>query len=133
MVTIRNVGTVIALSASAPSLFRRPSCIPSTQTPAPTAMRTNVTTSLSPVSGQSRRIVTATVTATESPDRLHASSVRSRARPGSLALPSYAGSLLFNVWADSYFEPMRARTTAITATKPMPTESTSGIGERGNG
>ena len=32
-----------------------------------------------------------------------------------------------------YFEPMRARTTAMTATNPMPMESTSGIGERGNG
>jgi len=32
-----------------------------------------------------------------------------------------------------YFEPMRARTTAMTATDPMPMESTSGIGERGNG
>jgi hypothetical protein len=31
---------------------------------------------LSPLNGQSRRSVTATVTATESPDRLHASSVR---------------------------------------------------------
>jgi len=32
-----------------------------------------------------------------------------------------------------YFEPMRARTTAMTATNPIPMESTSGIGERGNG
>jgi len=35
--------------------------------------------------------------------------------------------------ADSYFDPMRARTTAMTATNAMPMESTSGIGERGNG
>jgi len=97
MVTIRHVDGVIAPPASAPSPLRRPSCIPSTQTMAPTAMRTKATTALSPVSGQSRRSVTATVTATESPDRLHASSVRSRARPASLAPPSDAGSALFNV------------------------------------
>jgi hypothetical protein len=63
---------------------------------APTAMRINATTDLSPVSGQSRRRVTATVTATESPDRLHASSVRSRARPGSLASSPCVESELFN-------------------------------------
>jgi hypothetical protein len=67
---------------------------------APTAIRTNATTALSPVSGQSRRRVTATVTATESPDRLHASSVRSRARPGSLGPPSYSGSLVCKASVD---------------------------------
>jgi hypothetical protein len=89
MVTIRYVvNGVAAPPASALSPFRRPSCIPSTQMTAPTAIRANATTAFPPVSGQSRRRVTAMVTATESPDRLHASSVRSRARPGSLGPPS---------------------------------------------
>ena len=133
MVTIRQVEVVSATPASTLSLLRRPSCIPSTQMMPPMAMRTNATIVLSPVSGQSRRRVTATVTATESPDRLQASSVRSRARPGSLPPPSSTLSTLSNVSVESYFEPMRARTTAMTATAPTPIESTSGIGERGRG
>src|ERR1039457_1319034 len=33
----------------------------------------------------------------------------------------------------AYHDPMRARMTAITATTPIPNESTRGIGERGSG
>jgi hypothetical protein len=85
MVNIRHVDAAAVPSAWAPNLDLRPSCIPTTQMAAPTAMSTSATTPLSPVSGQRRRRVTATVTATESPERFHASSVRSRARPGSPA------------------------------------------------
>jgi hypothetical protein len=134
IVNIRNVDADAAPPGPTPNRPRRPSCIPSTQMMAPMAIRTNATTASSPLNGQRRRRVTATVTATERPDRLQASSVRSLARPGSPVPPlSGTGSVLCKASVDSYFEPMRARTTAMTATNPTPMESTSGIGERGSG
>ena len=83
MHTIREVEAVTAYLPSTPILLRLTNCIPSTQIVAPTAMRTNASTDfLSPVSGQSRRSVTATVTATESPDRLQASRCAPERGPG---------------------------------------------------
>jgi len=92
IVIIRHDDVVSALSGPMPGLVRRPSCIPATQRMAPIEMITNAITALSPLRGHRRRKVMATVTATASPDLLHASSVRSRARPGSLSMFSWAVS-----------------------------------------
>ena len=114
-----------------PWAVRRAACRPRLHTAAPAPISTKATVAPVRLSGHNRRSSTEMQTSTASPERFQANSVRSAAKPASGASGWSWG--VGESFGKDHLRPSAASTTAITATNPIPTESSTGRGDRGSG